>query len=270
MSLSTNTFPRPTPATARVKTIPGGARENPAQASPRTALPVLPKPGPNSEQGQDPVKPEKRFHKGDIWLVIDDPAQPPIGTELWSNRPAIIVSNNVTGNHSGFVQVVYLTTSASKRSGPTHIMVPAPLVGKNQPQNEVMALCEQIHTVDVSRLGQQLGALSRSRMHEIDQALALTLSIGRNPDSYALFKKWEKYIQLYGIDMAGEIQALAGHTTDQRVEALARAFALVSSERDSYKRLYETSQQMPEALDLVQKTLTGPLPILPEVGQHTS
>lgn len=254
MSLSTSTLPRPTPATARAKAVPAGAPATSAQVLAHTASPM---------QGQPPVKPEKRFQKGDIWMVIDDPAQPPIGTELWSNRPAIIVSNNVTGNHSGFVQVVYLTTSTSKRSGPTHIMVPAPLMGKNQPHDEVMALCEQIHTVDVSRLRQQLGALSRNRMHEIDQALALTLSIGRNPDSYALFKKWEKYIQQFGIDMAGEIQALAGHTTDQRVEALARAFALVSSERDSYKRLYETSQQMPEALDLVQKTLTGPLPILP-------
>jgi mRNA interferase MazF len=195
-------------------------------------------------------------------MVAENPAQPPVGTELWSNRPAIIVSNNVTGNHSGFVQVVYLTTSARKRSGPTHIMVPAPMTGKNQSQTEVMALCEQIHTVDVSRLRKPLGSLSRNKMHEIDQALALTLSIGRNPDSYGLFKKWEKYIQLHGIDMAGEIQALAGHTTDQRVEALARALALVSAERDSYKRLYETSQEMPGVLDLVHEIVTGPMDII--------
>lgn len=269
MSLSTSTLPRPTPATARAQAVPAGAPATSGQMLAHTAPPMQPKPGAMPTQGHPSVKPEKRFQKGDIWMVIDDPAQPPIGTELWSNRPAIIVSNNVTGNHSGFVQVVYLTTSTSKRSGPTHIMVPAPLMGKNQPHDEVMALCEQIHTVDVSRLRQQLGALSRNRMHEIDQALALTLSIGRNPDSYALFKKWEKYIQQFGIDMAGEIQALAGHTTDQRVEALARAFALVSSERDSYKRLYETSQQMPEALDLVQKTLTGPLPIV-RTGEQDS
>lgn len=108
----------------------------------------------------------------------------------------------------------------------THILVPAPMTSKNQPQAEAMALCEQIHTVDVSRLRKPLGPLSRNRMYDIDQAIALTLSIGRNPDSYILFKKWEKYIQLHGIDMAGEIQALAGHTTRQRVEALSRALAL--------------------------------------------
>ncbi|MGY4541191.1 mRNA-degrading endonuclease toxin of MazEF toxin-antitoxin module [Arthrobacter sp. UYNi723] len=201
-------------------------------------------------------------------MVAEDPLRPPVGTELWSNRPAIIVSNNVTGNHSGFVQIVYLTTSARKRSGPTHILVPAPMTGKNQPQAEAMALCEQIHTVDVSRLRKPLGTLSRNRMHDIDQAIALTLSIGRNPDSYALFKKWEKYIQLHGIDMAGEIQALAGHTTDQRVEALSRALALVTSERNSYKSLYETSQEMPGALDLVQEIVTGPMDIIKEAEQR--
>ena len=219
-------------------------------------------------QSQTATSPSTRYQRGDIWMVAEDPLRPPVGTELWSNRPGIIVSNNVTGNHSGFVQVVYLTTSARKRSGPTHILVPASVTGKNQPQTEAMALCEQIHTVDVSRLRKPLGSLSRSRMHDIDQAIALTLSIGRNPDSYALFKKWEKYIQFHGIDMAGEIQALAGHTTDHRVEALSRALELVSAERDSYKRLYETSQEMPGVLDLVQEIVTGPMDIIRKEERH--
>lgn len=205
---------------------------------------------------------EKPYQRGSIWLVAEDPLRPPVGTELWSNRPGIIVSNNVTGNRSGFVQVVYLTTSTRKRSGPTHVMVPAPMTGRGQTPDEVMALCEQIHTVDVSRLRKPLGELSRNRMQEIDQALALTLSIGRNPDSHSLFRKWEQYIHVHGIDMAGEIQALAGHTVDQRVEALSRALALVSAERDSYKRLYETGQEMPAALELVHEIVTGPMEVI--------
>jgi mRNA interferase MazF len=234
----------------------------PAAVHPAPADPAAHSPS----QGTAPV--EKRYQRGDIWMVAEDPLRPPVGTELWSNRPAIIVSNNVTGNHSGFVQIVYLTTSARKRSGPTHIMVPAPMTGRNQPPGEVMALCEQIHTVDVSRLRKPLGALSRNRMHEIDQAIALTLSIGRNPDSYGLFKKWEQYIQVHGIDMAGEIQALAGHTTDQRVEALTRALQLVSAQRDSYKRLYESGQEMPAALELVQEIITGPMDIIRTAEQR--
>lgn len=195
-------------------------------------------------------------------MVAEDPLQPPVGTELWSNRPAVIVSNNVMNNHSGFVQIVYLTTSARKRPGPTHVLVPAPMTSRNQPGAEALALCEQVHTVDVSRLTKHLGALSRNKMHDIGEALALNLSIGRNPDSNGLFKKWEKYIQVHGIEMADYIRAVAGHTTDQRVEALSRALALTTSQMESYKRLYETGSEMPAALEQVQKILTGPLGVV--------
>jgi mRNA interferase MazF len=260
MSSPTSTKPLPRPASTVA--LPGVVPSHTRCASSKESASTSNNPGTSAATHKT------RYQRGDIWMVADDPLRPPVGTELWSNRPGIIVSNNVTGNHSGFVQIVYLTTSARKRSGPTHILVPAPMTGKNQPQAEAMALCEQIHTVDVSRLRKPLGALSRNRMHDIDQAIALTLSIGRNPDSYALFKKWEKYIQLHGIDMASEIQALAGHTTDQRVEALSRALALVSSERDSYKRLYETAQEMPGVLDLVQEIVTGPMDIITKEEQH--
>lgn len=259
---ATLTAPRPRPATA--VPLPSTVRSHLRSVPAAPASPAAH--SHRQSQGAAPV--EKRYQRGDIWLVAEDPIRPPVGTELWSNRPAIIVSNNVTGNHSGFVQIVYLTTSARKRSGPTHIMVPAPMTGRKQPEDEAMALCEQIHTVDVSRLRKPLGTLTRNRMHEIDQAIALTLSIGRNPDSYALFKKWEQYIQVHGIDMAGEIQALAGHTTDQRVEALSRALALVSAQRDSYKRLYETGQEMPAALDLLQEVVTGPMHIIRTAEQR--
>lgn len=201
-----------------------------------------------------------RYQRGEIWLVTENPNQPPVGTELWSNRPAIIISNNVTGNHSGFVQVVYLTTSTRKRSGPTHIPLTAPTAGNSQDETEALALCEQIHTVDTSRLRKRMGYLGRNKMVEIDQAIALTLSLGRNPDTSSLFKKWEQYILLHGIDMAAEIQALAGHTTDQRVEAMARALQLVTSQRDSYKQLYEIAQQAPMALELVSQLTTGEIP----------
>lgn len=238
----------------------------PRPAAAAAPLPsAIPRPPSVQACGQGQIAaapPVTRYQRGDMWMVAENPLQPPVGNELWSNRPGIIVSNKVTGNHSGFVQIVYLTTSARKRPGPTHIMVPAPMTGANQPPAEAMALCEQIHTVDVSRLRKPLGSLSRNRMHEIDQALALTLSIGRNPDGNGLFKKWEKYIQVYGMDMAEFIRALAGETADQRVEALMRAYALVSAERDSWKCLYEAGKDLPAALELVQEIVTGPMEIV--------
>lgn len=186
----------------------------------------------------------KTYCKGDIWFVNGDPDNPPVGTELWSNRPGVIVSNDVSSNRSGFVQIVYLTTSTRKRSGPTHVEVGSPM----NDDKASMALCEQIHTVDTSRLVRRIGVVEDRYMHEIDSAICFSLSIGKR-DDYGLFKKWEAHIKENSIDMAAEIAALSATTTDARVEALTRAVQLIASERDSLRRLLETNTQLPSLLD---------------------
>lgn len=196
--------------------------------------------------------PELRHRRCEIWMVAADPGKPAVGTEIWSDRPAVIVSNNVLNTRSGFAQVVYLSTSARKRTGPTHITVPS-----FDGHGEVMALCEQVHTVDASRLRYKLGTVPESRIRDLDAALALSLSIGRNPDTYSAFRKWEEHVKLHGIDMAGEIRALSGQTTDQRVEALTLALELVTVERDAYRNLFETSQARPVAMRGVAAALGG-------------
>jgi mRNA interferase MazF len=189
------------------------------------------------------VTPELRHRRAEIWLVAADLSKPAVGTEIWSDRPAVIVSNNVLNARSGFAQVVYLSTSARKRTGPTHVQLPAP-----DGKGEAMALCEQVHTVDASRLRHKMGAVPEDRIRDLDAALALSLSIGRNPDTHSAFRKWEEHVKLYGIDMAEEIRALSGETTDQRVQALTLALELVTIERDSYRNLFETSQVRPAAM----------------------
>lgn len=179
------------------------------------------------------------YVKGDIWMVNADPQRDTIGTEMWANRPGVIVSGHVTNNRAGFAQVVYLSTSPKKRSGPTHIEI------QRAGHRDAMALCEQIHTVDVSRLRYRMDSVPGHILKDIDAAIALTLSLGRNPDTYGLFHKWEEHVKLHGVDLQLEIQALAGETTDQRVEALDQALRLVTDERDAYRRLYEITQEQP-------------------------
>ncbi|MCI4659621.1 type II toxin-antitoxin system PemK/MazF family toxin [Cryobacterium zhongshanensis] len=211
---------------------------------------IIRSPEPPHASARPRITPELRHRRGDIWMVAADPGKPAVGTEIWSDRPAVIVSNNVLNARSGFAQIVYLSTAARKRSGPTHIPVPAP-----DGKGDAMALCEQIHTVDASRLRRKMGAIPEDRTREIDAALSLSLSIGRNPDTYSAFHKWEEHIKLHGIDMAEEIRALAGQTTDQRVEALTRALELITIERDSYRNLFETSQIRPAAMREVADAL---------------
>lgn len=192
-----------------------------------------------------------RYQRGDIWFVVEDPDKMSVGTEIWPNRPGLIVSNNISANRSGFVQVVYLTTSANKRSTPTHIPVGNPL----DPDKMSMALCEQIHTVDVSRLSRRLGSIDPRYLGEIDTGLVYALSIGHR-DDYALFKKWESHIKEHGIDLSQEIQALSSLTTDARVESLTRALTIVASERDSLRQILESREQLPSVLAELRTAIT--------------
>jgi len=185
-------------------------------------------------------------------MVVSDPASPAIGTEIWSDRPAVVVSNNVLNSRGGFAQIVYLSTASRKRSGPTHIEVPAP-----SGRGTAMALCEQVHTVDASRLRRKLADLPQESIRELDTALALSLSIGRDPNTHSAFKKWEEHVKLHGIDIAKEINALAGQTTDQRVDALTRALQLVAIERDAYRNLFEVAPARESALEDVVEALSS-------------
>lgn len=185
-------------------------------------------------------------------MVIADPSSPAIGNELWSNRPAVIVSNNVLNARSGVAQIVYLSTATRKRSGPTHVELPA-IDGSG---GTAMALCEQVHTVDASRLTRRLGLVPEDRIRDIDAALALAMSIGRNPNTHGLFRKWEEHVKLNGIDIATEIHALAGMTADQRVESLTRALSIVAAERDAFQALYEANCSRASALRDVRTALS--------------
>lgn len=216
-----------------------------------------PKPTPNAVPprpgGRRKAVPELRHRRAEIWKIVADPSAPAVGNEIWSNRPAIVVSNNVLNARSGIATVVYLSTSSRKRSSPAHVEVPA-ADGRG---GTAIALCEQIHTVDASRLQHRMGTVPDENMRAIDGALSLSLSIGRNPDTFSVFRKWEDHVKLHGIDIAKEIEALAGHTADQRVEALSRALTLVTIERDSFRNLYEAAPARQSSLDDVAAAIAG-------------
>lgn len=194
--------------------------------------------------------------RGEIWQVIADPAQPSVGTEIWSNRPAVVLSNNISNERAGFAVIVYLSTSSHKLSGPMHVQLP-PVQG-SKPS---IALCEQLHTVDASRLVRKLGEVPVGRIRDLDAAVTMSLSLGRNPDTFGLFRKWESHIKLNGIDLAAEIAALSGKTADERVEALQRALDLVTRQRDAYRDLLLTGQELPDALHDVAETIGAPIPL---------
>lgn len=131
--------------------------------------------------------------KGQIWH-INPGKTTTTGSETWSNRPAIIVSNNVTCEKARFVEVVYLTTQKRKHRLPTHVDV---ISG----DKKAIAMCEQTHTVDKSRIGFYIGSVDPTSMLEIDRALMFSLGIANTTKPSTIFKKWANAVDRYNVDL---------------------------------------------------------------------
>lgn len=91
------------------------------------------------------------------------------GSEQHAGRPAIIVSNDKNNEFSETVEVVYLTTRP-KNDLPTHVKI-------RSATRESVALCEQITTVSVTRVGEYVGTCTDSEMRMLETALAISLSL---------------------------------------------------------------------------------------------
>lgn len=172
--------------------------------------------------------------RGDVFYVKSEPLSSSQGSEIWSDRPAVIVSNNKNNEHSPAVMIVYLTTAQKHAQLPTHVQV-------NSCGKIATALCEQVHTIDKSRLSSYMCTLHFAEMKEISSAIALGLGITKNDQKkiVGIFSKWEKTVEKYQIPIKQEndyIREKYKSSNNTLMENLIK-------ERDSYKQLYELNVQ---------------------------
>lgn len=106
--------------------------------------------------------------RGEIYYVYPAGST---GSEQSSGRHAIIVSNDKANLYSPVVEVVYLTT-AEKKQLPTHCTI----TSSTKPST---AMCEQVHSIDVRRLGQFIAKCTAHEMIDIDAALIASLGLER-------------------------------------------------------------------------------------------
>lgn len=122
----------------------------------------------------------RKFRRGDIFFIRG--ANGAVGSEVWSNRPAVVISNQkLLDSNTHTVTVVYLTTS-DKIPLRTHVSV---ISGTKR----AIALCEQLFSVDESRVGDYIGHLTDSEIDAIDSAIAF--SIGIRTDTAIMNEKTE-------------------------------------------------------------------------------
>lgn len=131
------------------------------------------------------------MNRGDIFYIRHAHT---VGSEIETKnaRPAIVVSNNSLNHHSGVVEVVFLTT-APKKDMPTHVEINATGVKST-------ALCEQVNSVAVERIGDFCGECTEEEMAGIDKALLTSLGIVAAEDNHvhptADISKEEEWLML--------------------------------------------------------------------------
>lgn len=101
--------------------------------------------------------------RGEIYYIENDKA---VGCEQRGIRPAVIVGNDVGNKYSPVLLVVYFTRQ-HKKALPTHVYV----------RGHGTALCEQIFTIDKTRLLQKKGECTESDIERINKALRISLGM---------------------------------------------------------------------------------------------
>lgn len=104
--------------------------------------------------------------RGEVWWVEFDPS---VGSEVRKTRPAVIVSNDAANRNLSRVVVVPFTSSV-ERVYPGEAVV---TVGRQQSK----AMADQIMAADKSRLKEQLGALSKTDLGAVEDAIKIHLGL---------------------------------------------------------------------------------------------
>lgn len=173
--------------------------------------------------------------RGDIFYVHSN-NETPIGREIWSERPAVVISNNAINKESPTVIVAYTTTKLHRTS-------PASVEIKNP--TPALVLCEQVYCVDKSRLYNYLGRVSEEELTQISRALSLAMCTS-NSKHPALFKKWELHLHHNPLptyeDCLEQIE-------NEIIAMLLDKLKMTEDMANGYKSLYEAEKHKSEYLE---------------------
>lgn len=109
--------------------------------------------------------------RGDVHPVDFSPGA--VGSEQQGQRPAVIVSNDIGNAFSPVVIVAAMTTKMPKREQVWDVNLPA-----GQPLEKAgRVMCNQLFTIDKSRLMKKIGSLSAVQLVDLDRALRYALDL---------------------------------------------------------------------------------------------
>ena len=118
--------------------------------------------------GIDALPPQR----GDIFFI--DLTVGAVGSEQKGDRPAVVISNNLTNQFNVVVVVAAITTTVpAVKNQPWNVK----LTAGNPLPRESYIMCTQLRTVDKSRFRRKAGSLSPVQMAELETALKSALGI---------------------------------------------------------------------------------------------
>ena len=112
----------------------------------------------------------KEIKRGQIYYADLSPVK---GSEQGGFRPVLIIQNDIGNKYSPTVIAAVVTSRYTKANLPTHIWLNCEC---GLPK-ESMVECEQIRTLDKSRLKDFMGQASQEVMKEIDKGLKISLGV---------------------------------------------------------------------------------------------
>lgn len=170
------------------------------------------------------------MNRGEVYY-IDIPESSAVGHEIRFTRPGVIVSSNDADGRLPILNVVFLSTSALR-----HHNLPSLRHPRVYAKTESVAVCEQVTTVDESRIGTFICQLTDEEMERIDAGLADCLGLSSGEED---------------IDLREEEAEItpARPAVGQREPAVpSSADSALARELEVYKRLYA------DLLDRITKT----------------
>jgi mRNA interferase MazF len=120
-------------------------------------------------------RPEKKDiafpRRGEIYLVGFDPT---VGHEIQKTRPAVVIQNDVSNQHSPITIVAAISSQFSDPPFPREVLIEPEESGL--PKRSAV-IVNQIRSVDRRRLQKRLGRLSRQNMGRVDEAMKISLGL---------------------------------------------------------------------------------------------
>jgi mRNA interferase MazF len=131
-----------------------------------------PEPSPQHSKQNEIPSPLPSPRRGEIWDVNWSPGR---GAEQQGTRPALIIQNDRGNASPTYPLTIVASMSRTERELPLHVRI-APSE-ENGLTNFTDVKCEQLMTIEKSRLLRRRGYITSEEMSRVDQALRLSLNL---------------------------------------------------------------------------------------------